>query len=351
MNQAEPINGGVTGIARQAIPFMTRKGIPLLPNNYRIWFEYFRGVMTDLKEAIDNLLEASDPFDTETHRRLYQRFLDRDIGQENEEKIRIEIEAVDRVSQASRDIIEPVVKDLLGLSRSNSAYSGTLEEVAKKATPRMDPAQFGGLVQTLVKETIRTVSENRKMSQELGMSSEQLRALRENLERVRAEARTDDLTKLSNRRAFNEDLPGIIASVAAGKNEAMLAIVDLDHFKTVNDSFGHSVGDRVLEAIAGQLSDNLAAGDRIYRYGGEEFAIVMTGVSLDQAIGRLDLLRREVANHEFVARGQVRKITVSIGVAAIDGKCTGERCLCHADEAMYLAKQSGRNQVKSERDL
>lgn len=168
----------------------------------------------------------------------------------------------------------------------------------------------------------------------------------------------DELTGLPARRALNDTLLQVGAPCT-------IAMVDVDHFKKLNDKHGHDVGDQALRFIASKL-DGVSGGGRVYRYGGEEFTVVFPGKTLDEALPHLEQLRKTIESNKLVLRGRDRPkkkparptkhqsprravpITVSIGVAERDGgRIPPERVIKAADQALYKAKKNGRNQVVS----
>lgn len=340
---------GVTAVARETIPFMSKKRIPLSPNNYQIWFEYFRGNMPELKEHIDMLLEKGASFDEELHRKIYKKFLHRDVSAEEEKKVAAEIKAVKEANEASRNILKPIVKDLGGLSETSVRYSDTLNDMIDEAAELAETDDIEKIIKRLMDETSMMSSENDRINIELKKSTSQLEELRQNLKTAMVEARIDDLTRLPNRRALNERMSDELKNLKAKENSCV-AIIDVDWFKRINDCYGHTVGDKALCAIANQIRETIRSTDIIYRYGGEEFAVIMPNTALSKAKKRLEEIRKGIENHEFLIRNIVEKITVSIGIAYIDPSGTIESNLETADDAMYLAKQSGRNNTKTEDD-
>ena len=152
---------------------------------------------------------------------------------------------------------------------------------------------------------------------------------------------TDELTGLSNRKPF-EDAFRRLSQVADPPRgvRGELAIVDIDHFKRVNDCFGHVYGDEVLVLIAAILKRSFREGDRVFRFGGEEFAVLLAGVGPADAGRALERFRAEVAAYAFP---QVGRATVSLGVTSIRANETGLEAFGRADEALYVAKRTGRN--------
>jgi two-component system cell cycle response regulator len=159
-------------------------------------------------------------------------------------------------------------------------------------------------------------------------------------------ALTDQLTGLNNRRVLDTRLPAEVDRAAETGGELSLLLIDLDHFKSINDTHGHDVGDKVLERFAQVVKDEVRAIDVACRHGGEEFAVVMPGAGIDMARSAAERLRARVARETF-AKGL--KITVSIGVAGFEAGDTESRIVKRADRALYAAKQRGRNRVVTAR--
>lgn len=169
--------------------------------------------------------------------------------------------------------------------------------------------------------------------------TEELRAA---LDEARGCARLDPLTELPNRRAFDEAWDAL----APGK-PVVIAVCDIDHFKRVNDEFGHAVGDRVLRAIGRTLADEIE-GALVARYGGEEFAFLMTDVEPEAAFAEVDRARSAVAARRFRSRDTdmpIGTVTISGGVAAGTAADLRELLYAKADAALYRAKAAGRNRV------
>jgi two-component system cell cycle response regulator len=159
-------------------------------------------------------------------------------------------------------------------------------------------------------------------------------------------ALTDPLTGFYNQRYLMRHLTGLMSTNIA--NGVAVMMIDVDHFKQVNDRWGHPVGDRALKAVADTLRGRIRLFDSIARYGGEEFAVVMPGTGLQEATSVAERLRISIEELRFAPEpGVNHALTVSIGVAAVDaGDWTPQRLLRDADAALYEAKRSGRNRVE-----
>jgi diguanylate cyclase (GGDEF)-like protein len=168
------------------------------------------------------------------------------------------------------------------------------------------------------------------------------------MEEVSRRARTDSLTGLANRRAFDEQLEHLLAQSDRFGHSVSLILADVDHFKNVNDNWGHEAGDTVLKSIAGTLVEGVRAVDVCARFGGEEIAILLPQTTLQGAVELADRLRRAVAAKPIMAGGAEISVTISCGVASYpEGVLTKEALFAAADRAMYEAKSAGRNCVKS----
>lgn len=159
------------------------------------------------------------------------------------------------------------------------------------------------------------------------------------------ESLRDPLTGLLNRRTLDDALGRMAAFAQRSGHPLSLLMLDLDHFKRVNDTHGHEAGDQVLRAFAGVLSGSLRASDMAVRYGGEEFLAVLPDTGTDAALGVAEKLRRAVENLAIPVGDAVVRPTVSIGVATLKPGESGEALIGRADQALYRAKGAGRNRA------
>lgn len=174
--------------------------------------------------------------------------------------------------------------------------------------------------------------------------------LRDNLDHSLELAVTDQLTGLHNRRYMTGQLEALVKRASLGGDPVACLMVDIDHFKKINDGYGHDVGDEVLREFAVRLASNVRAIDLPCRYGGEEFVVVMPDTRLEDAERIAERIRLHVAGSPIRVKGgtELLTVTISVGVAATRGpEDTPEALLKRADEGVYEAKASGRNKVVS----
>lgn len=166
--------------------------------------------------------------------------------------------------------------------------------------------------------------------------------------RIEDMAATDKLTGLLNRQAFSILIDKVFAEYRRNPQPISILLVDVDHFKSINDRFGHAGGDRILHQIASSLQEGLRASDIAIRWGGEEFLIVLKGSALEQAQRVAEQLRLKIEQAQFSAAAQAVSVTLSIGVSQYDGAESCEELIGRADAALYAAKNGGRNRVCAE---
>jgi len=167
-------------------------------------------------------------------------------------------------------------------------------------------------------------------------------------QRMRVMAMTDPLTAIANRRCFFEALEGQFAEAIWNEQPISLVIIDIDYFKTINDTYGHQAGDTVLLELACIIQKNAREGDLAARIGGEEYAILLPGTLSEQAVGVANRIQTRIGKHKFLLDESQVSVTVSIGI------CTLPRSFCclerdkiyhYADQALYYSKHNGRNSV------
>ena len=161
-------------------------------------------------------------------------------------------------------------------------------------------------------------------------------------------ASTDPMTELLNRRSFFDICDRIMSRCIKNKQPLSCLIIDIDYFKAINDTYGHDIGDKVIQAIAKLMHENVRTGDFIGRMGGEEFAVLMPNTDMQSAYQISDRLRENIAKYKMSVQGKSVSVTVSIGLASLkEGDKDIHTILKRSDTALYEAKESGRNRVCS----
>lgn len=321
---------------RDAIETMARFGLPPTPPHYAIWYAYHARRNLALRRALDIVISNGRAVDEQLMLDLHDKFFS--------------AEAEDRTLRDAARRVQETLRALTGLlagAGSEAArYSATLDAVAVEVEGGQ--GDLPELIARLLAETRALAARNERLGRRLDDSAKQMGALEKQLEEARREASIDALTGLMNRRAFDatiRDLAG--AAMNSGAPLALLAI-DIDHFKVVNDTWGHPVGDAVLQLVARRLAHRARPEDRPARFGGEEFVFLLPGTTLEEGVAIGDAIRADLGAQRLVLRDTqeaIGSVTVSIGVAVYE---PGERLadwIGRADAALYRAKAAGRNRV------
>ena len=168
----------------------------------------------------------------------------------------------------------------------------------------------------------------------------------ENINKIANFANRDFLTGVYNRRFFYSDVEEYVQAAEETNEPYAFAMIDIDYFKKINDTYGHDGGDRILKSIAKILNDNTKGSDIVARFGGEEFCVVLKKINKEEAVKFFVNLRAKVAENEVTIKKEKVKVTISIGVSFGNGHCEIDDMLEACDSALYTAKENGRNRVE-----
>lgn len=305
------------------------------PEMYELWFRYFQGD-PELMQAIDSMTVPPDEI---ACHKLYKRFLSETSREEEVKKVTEQVQLA----------IAEIASLLSSVKSATSDYGGSLGDVEERIRKASTLDELGDAVAAIVEDTWRMVEKNQTLELQLVNSSHQVSELRQNLDNVKKESMTDGLTGLYNRKAFDRYIRDCAEELGAFDIPLVLIMLDIDHFKTFNDTHGHQTGDQVLRLVARTLTDNVKGRDIAARYGGEEFAILLPETPLSAGIRVAERLRRSVESKELINKTNnenLGKITLSIGVSEYRSGEQITSFIARSDAALYDAKRSGRNQVK-----
>jgi diguanylate cyclase len=210
------------------------------------------------------------------------------------------------------------------------------------------------MIEEVILDTREVERSSSELSQQLERAKQEANELRGKLEQAEREATRDVLTGLYNRKYLNKAIQALHARYQEDAAPFSVIMMDIDHFKKVNDTYGHKVGDSVLEFVGHTLTGSVKGRDVPARYGGEEFIVLLPATSSEDACKLADSIRNQVSAKTLkITKTQktIGVVTISCGVAEIRGDDTVDSVVDRADQALYLAKESGRNKVKSEKDL
>lgn len=325
-------------ILRLALPRMARHPAGCHPVAYTLWYEYLAGGDAALKRAMDELLRERGALDNESAHALYA---DHIAGPD--------AAALARERGALERLMAEVSRDAANTAERADAYHDALGRIGERLRAASDAGALGGVVRALLEETQRMRASVEALRGRLADAAREIEALRAELARARGEAETDPLTGLFNRRGLELALGRLEADAGPGLAGASLVVLDIDHFKRCNDTWGHVFGDEVLRQVARAISVHARAQDIAARIGGEEFAILLPATPLEGARAFAERLRATIAAGRIRRKGERESagtVTVSLGVAAHRAGESFPALLARADMALYEAKRSGRNRVQ-----
>ncbi len=325
--------------AKSALQMMEKKGIPPKPNNFAVWYRYFSGAYPELARTLDVILEAGLPFTEERNAEIYDRFLGVTLDEDflNDATLRVETE------------LKKLMSYLEEAETDAQAYGDTLTVVSGELANGDGRIDIRSVLEKVIAATRTMEDHNRLLEDRLKDSAREIQSLKDDVESLRHEAMTDALTGVANRKLFDEEIR-IGAAEALDMSQPMtLLMIDIDHFKSFNDTHGHQVGDQVLRFVARILKSCVRGEDLVARYGGEEFSILLPSTTLENGAKVGEHVRSQVSKKTVINRATGKSlgtITVSVGAAEFQPGESVEHLIERADEALYSAKHNGRNRVE-----
>ena len=329
--------------AEIALGQMRALGQPASPRNFEIWYNYATGYNRPLNQAINEALANKGVLGKADLAQIYDTYIAASrLG-----------DRMDTVNNRVLDEIKQVISTIDAAAGSATTYSKRLNLASEKLAQANDGEALRAVIDHLVQGAKEMELNNKKLEARLSASRQEIEQLQENLETVRTESLTDPLTTLANRKFFDGELAKNIAE-SREKNEPLsLLMVDIDHFKSFNDKYGHLTGDQVLRLVAISMKQNVKGRDIAARYGGEEFVIALPNTALQSAITVADHIRRAVMTKELMKRSsgeRLGRVTISIGAAVLRPSDSAQQLIERADQCLYAAKRQGRNRVICETD-
>lgn len=323
----------------QAIELLMAHGLFPSPLHYSVAYEYLHGDQTELIQFLDGHLKAGKPLDAILLGDLYEKHIST---------------ARHKQFQGMRnnlhDILQSLLHTISETSENNEEYQRDLENHVQKLGSQPDKASLQQIAADMMSAAMAVQFQNGKLQTHLVEAHKETEQLREELEAQRREAMVDPLTGLFNRRAMDHHLEFLWEE---DKNLSVL-VMDIDHFKHINDSYGHAIGDIVIRNVADAVRKCIRGEDIAVRYGGEEFLVILPNTGLDGAITVAETIRKRIEALRLVRKTDnfaLAPFTISLGVARRRGDDDRDTLFDRADKALYHAKSAGRNRVIHENHL
>ena len=322
-----------TTLADRANGFLAQHRVPPTPENFAVWFYYAMGGSLTLRKTIDILIANKRKFDSVINRDLYVTYVkphsDPGLNEDFPEQVH-------GVIASAQDFLATAISD-------NRSQMETLGEVKSECQAAADPRP---IIEKLLKELSSATSRSTALEANFLRTTKDLDQIKDSLALAEQHSNTDPLTGLANRRSLEAFLREAQISAMESGTPLSILMIDIDHFKTFNDSYGHQVGDQVLRLVARVLKESVRECDLAARYGGEEMIAVLPGAPLDACNDVAERIRRRIGEARLTRRTtgeELTSITVSIGVAQFRMAESADGMIERCDRALYQAKRSGRN--------
>lgn len=328
--------------AERALKSLKAARLSATPKNLELWFQFVEGRNPALARDIQRLTGQDGAFKQTDADALYEahivrKGLSRDV-----------VDLIQRFEDEMTKIADAVESTGASATGNNERLRFLSSELKRSAA---DNPAVSALMDGVLSVAKSVREANEKLEKQLAHSSDEVDTLRRNIENIQQEAMLDPLTGIKNRKTFDLEIDRLIRSAKETGEPLALIMADVDHFKKFNDKWGHQTGDHVLRLVADVMNANIKGQDILARYGGEEFAIILPGTSLANAVMLANRIRSSVESRRLKKRRtdeDLGLITLSMGAAILKWDDTIESIIERADECLYAAKKSGRNQVVDE---
>lgn len=323
---------------RLAIAFMAERKLPFNPLNYGLAYNYVTLADPSLNEMVDDLLGEDATWSDQKARDLFRQYICRC----NESVLR-------NLREELLNIVAHTLGTMIDLTGKTSVTNKRIEKHIDTLAESLSIETVMSAVASIIEETRSLVKDTSQFQSNLISTTDEVERLREELDYARREATLDPLTGVLNRRGFDQVLAtAILEALQTHQANFCLILVDIDHFKEVNDNYGHLLGDKVLRAVSELLIKHTKGKDSCARFGGDEFAILLPETGSANATNLAENLR-SILNKVILKRpnsgSTIGGISVSVGVAAYRMGEDVEDFLHRCDKALYSAKSRGRNCV------
>jgi diguanylate cyclase len=330
-------------IAEMAIERIKALALPADPPGYELWYTYSAGRIPEMNRRINSALDANGSLSLFELDGIYDEYV-------ASARTRTELERAG--TDVSREI-DKIVGMLGEFILSTSQDRHDCADASKRLAQSTDRDSVRAVADAIINSLRAVEIRHAAMEQRLNAAKQEMESLQQSLATTTIEAIRDTVTGLANRRGFNSAVEDACERAGSESTPFSLLMLDIDHFKSFNDRFGHLMGDSVLSLVGVTLKQSLKGADFAARYGGEEFAVILPDTNLRNATVVAEQIREKIMVREMKKRStgeNLGGITVSIGVASYR---PGERprpIIERADACLYEAKRAGRNCVRCETD-
>ncbi|MGC9270434.1 diguanylate cyclase [Acidiphilium sp.] len=325
-------------LAERTLDLLVAHRVAPTPRNYTVIYDYFDGTNSALQKSLDQYLQAGRMLDDTIISMMYERHVAFD-----------QFSLLRGMGGDLEKILNALVTEIGDAGQGAKLFGQKLQAGIGDLTSGLQPRPLQIIAAELKVAAEQAQRRNAQLQERLETTLAETISLRDELEQRRRDAMIDPLTGLLNRRAMDAHLSELLSS-GRGQPFSVL-MVDIDHFKLINDTYGHALGDAVIRNVADVIRKSIRGGDFAVRYGGEEFVIVLPDTPIEGAIIVAETIRGQIESLRLRRNRDnavLKPFTASVGVAERSADDTQDSLLQKADRALYISKKMGRNRVTTE---
>lgn len=320
-------------VLRLVLPELGKHPAAFSPIAYAVWYEHLAGINPSLAAALDAKVSQGLPLSDCDMNELYGRYVAPPDGT-----------ALEAISASLQSLMSNVDQTASQTGVEAGAFGAQLANLVRG----LHGHELSSEISATLSASEKMVAAINALQGQFAENQREVNKLRSELERVRSDALVDPLTGVANRRGFEAHLSTMVQTPCPKGMQHYLLMLDIDHFKKVNDKHGHVVGDQVLRALGGVLRSEVKEGHSASRYGGEEFAVLMPAFTLDGSTHVAERIRaktRAIRLRSRTTQEVVASFTVSAGLSALQPGEDSEALIARADAALYHSKTNGRDRL------
>lgn len=328
---------------RMTLKNISNHKLPFNPVSYLLWYEYAMGRDEQLIKEVEAHVQKDNQLSSKTISDLVKNNL-------TDKQVLL----AEKKAKEFQKILIGMTKHLSDSENEIDTQGNILESCAMELSQATSIDVISNITERIITETKSIADSSKILKNKLASTVSEIDTLNKEIEGIKQTAKTDMLTGLLNRRGFDQAMTYILEDIKKSKAPMSLLMLDIDYFKKINDTHGHLIGDNVLKLLGKLLNDHIKGKDIAARFGGEEFILVLPETAMDKAYTLAEKIRTSLQKMRWKLKNtgeSLGQVTISIGIAMHKENESVEAVIKRADDALYHAKDTGRNQTITESDM